>query len=64
MYNTLLTETEVEGLQSLKHIFMNNSLLFNLAIFFHRKKVIKDKHNTYSLMAIFSECLEDTEDML
>ena len=32
--------------------------------FFTGKKVIKDKHNTYSLMAIFSECLEDTEDML
>ena len=30
--------------------------------FFHRKKI--NTHNTYSLMAIFSECLEDTEDML
>ena len=64
MYNTLLTKTEVEGLQSLKHIFMNNSVLFNLAIFFSQKKTIKNKNNTYSLMAIFSECLEDTEDML
>ena len=64
MYNILLTKTEVEGLQSLKHIFMNKSVLFNLAIFFHRKKIIKNKNSTYSLMAIFSECLEDTEDML